>query len=480
MDDPHGLSVEDIEEIESQRRDDDEELYAELVQKHGDTVNALINHRYVSLAVIAFFLGLISGNQTLIAMTAFLLTVVTAAWLWSRNTLLEIFYQRKFHHTHVFPGETTEVEIMVENRKWLPVTWLQIEDRWPTAFGPTKEDVLAENDGDPHSGLLVNAYSLRWYERVRRHYELKARHRGYYELGPTRILSGDPFSLFERLVISSEKRRYLVVYPQPLPLQDIGFPLHDPLGDHPVTRRLFEDPNRVIGVREYQPHDTIRDIHWKATARTGRLHAKVYEPTRGVNIVLAVNVASFEHYWRGFWPEMMEYTLSVAASIAQWTAEQDYTFGLICNGAFAKADQPIRVLPGRRPTQLRLVLEALAGVKYFVTAEFGRHILDESPRLPIGATMLIITPFISDMIAGASARLRNHGRNVVWVVLGKHRPDEIHNIPLHHLPISTEEPDWTEGEFAPGLDEEERERRLNARQRFLQERAALGETGNDS
>ncbi len=469
----HGLdtNVENIREIEEEKRTEEEDLHADLIQVSGDTVNALLNHRYVSLAVIAFVVGLLSQNTTLIALTAFLLTVVTFAWLWSRNTLISIFYQRKFHHTHAFPGETTEVEIMVENRKWLPVTWLQIEDGWPTSFAPTRSDVMAIDEGDPQNGLLINAYSLRWYERVRRSYELKAVQRGYYELGPTNVLSGDPFSLFERMVSLDDKRNYLVVYPELLPLHELGFPLDDPLGDRRIKRRLFEDPNQVIGVRDYQPHDTFRDIHWKASARTGRLHSKVYQPTRGINIVLAVNVASFEHHWRGFWPEMMEYTLSVAASLASWTAEQGYSFGLICNGAFARADQPIRLAPGRRPLQLRLVLEALAGVKYYVTSEFGRHILSESPRMPVGATYVLITPFISDMIASASARLQSSGRQIVWVALGKKKPREVHNIPLHHLPIKLEEPEWTEGEFAPGIAEDERQRRVQARQQFLRKRA---------
>lgn len=471
MQQPRGFEVESIEEIESQKREEEESLYAELIQRSGDTINALVNHRYVSLAVLAFVIGLITGNQTLIALTAFLLTVVVLAWLWSRNTLFGIFYQRRFHHTHAFPGEITEVEIVMENRKWLPVTWIQVEDNWPFAFSPTQEDVLAESNGDPNEGVLVNAYSLRWYERVRRRYELKAHRRGVYEIGPANILSGDPFSLFERLVVTEERRHYLVVYPQLIPLEELGFPLHDPLGDRRVKRRLFEDPSRVIGIRDHQPRDTFRDIHWKATARAGQLQSKIYEPTRGINVVFAVNIASFEHFWRGVWPDMMEYTLSVAASLANWAAEQDYAFGLVCNGAYARADQPVRIPPGRRSNQLRMVLEALAGVKYFVTGEFGRYVLSESPKLPLGATIVMITPFISDMIATATQRLMNSGRQVVWVTLGKKKPDSIHNVPHHHVPIPKDEPDWTEGELV-GISKEEQQRRLTARQRFLEQRAA--------
>ena len=470
--------VEAIRDIEEQRRKEVSEQQAGLIQRRGDTVNALVNSRFISLAIIAFVVGILFENPALIALSGFLSTSAFLAWLWSRNSLLGVHYQRKFHHTHVFPDETTDLEIIIENRKWLPVTWLTVEDTWPLQFAPTETDVVVENMGNQFDGLLNNAYSLRWYERVRRNYTLRGRTRGIYNVGPAALSSGDPFSLFERVIVTNRNRReYLVVYPRFLPLAEMGFPLHDPLGDIPVQRRLYEDTSRVIGIRDHEPHDTFRDIHWKATARAGKLQSKIYEPTRGVNIVLAVNIASFEQFWRGVWPEMLEYTLSMAATLGKWSADNDHAFGMICNGAYARADQSIRILPGRRPSQLKLVLEALAGIKYFVTREFGRHIIEESPRLPIGATIVLITPYVSDMIRLSSLRLKAHGRRIVWVVLGRKAPERVPGIPLHHLPIPIAEPDWESGQLASfDIDEEaEFDRRLTARQRFLQQRASTEE-----
>ncbi len=439
-------------EIQIQREKREEDLKELSAKEHelrpGDTVGALLNHRWVSLAVLAFLISIAADNRALMAMTAFMLVTITIAWLWSRNTLINLAYRRKLHHTHAFPGETTEVEITIENKKWLPVTWLQVQDTWPTGFPPTRIEAMSESEGDPTIGYLTNAYALRWYERIRRRYELMAQKRGVYELGPVNMLSGDPFGLFERLRTSKGREDYLIVYPEVRSLDQLGFPLHDPFGDRRVQRRLFEDPNRVIGVRDYQPQDTFRQIHWKATARTGQMQTKLYEPTRGASIVLAVNIASFETHWRGFWPDMTEYTLMVAASIAKWAVEQNYAVGLICNGALARSDQSFRIQPSRRNDQLSKILEALAGVNYFVTAEFGRFVLQESPRLPIGATMVMITPFISEMIAISSLRLRDGGRRVTWVNLGKKRPNELHGISMYHLPIVFDEPDMSEDNLA--------------------------------
>lgn len=475
------INVEAVEQIESQRREDVVAEREQLIQQRGDAVNELVNSRYISLAIIAFVVGIVVENSAVLALSAFLFTSSIIAWLWSRSSLVGISYERKFHHTHVFPNEITSVEIVVENRKWLPTVWLSITDTWPYGFGPIDEYTLNEIVGNTAEGELANAYSLQWYERVRRRFDLLGRARGIYDLGPAVLSSGDPFSLFERMVaIGRTKRDYLVVYPELLPLEELGFPLKDPLGDLRVKRPLFEDTSRIIGVRDHQPHDSFRDIHWKATARVGQLQSKVYEPTRGINVVLAVNVASFELFWRGVWPEMLEYTLSITASLAQWTAEEGHTFGLICNGAYAHADQSIQVLPSRRPSQLKRVLEALAGTKFFVTKEFGRYVLDESPRLPVGAIIVMITPYVSDMIATSSVRLKAHGRQVVWTVLGNKAPEQISGIPMHHVPIPLKEPDWESvgGELTTtatytNTEAAEFERRLSARERFLQQRDAL-------
>lgn len=470
--DAGGLAGRDAEAALEKSKSDQAKLESEIQQRgiveRGDTINALLNHRWISLAVIAFILAVILNNQTLIAMSAFMLVIVTAAWFWSRNSLVYISYQRRFYHTHVFPEEKTEVEIIVENKKRLPVTWLQAEDAWPRNFAPTTRTLLTERIGDSSYGTLYNAYSLRWFERIRRHYEIQAIARGVYEIGPVEILSGDPFSLFERRLIKDERKDFLVIYPEVKPLPELGFPLLDPFGDRRVQRRLFEDPARVIGVRDYQPHDSFRMVHWKASARVSKLQTKIYEPTRGTNLVVALNIATFEQHWRGVWPDMLEYSITVAASIAKWAAEQNYGIGLISNGALSRSDQSFRLLPSRSPNQLTHVLEALAAIKYFVTDEFGHFILSESPRLPLGATMVLVTPFISESIAISTLRLRESGRRLVWVVLGKKTPPNIHKMLYYHLPIGLEEPDLEDLEK---LNADQSEEEINPRQKFLRQKA---------
>lgn len=427
----------------------------------GDTVRTLLDHRWVGFAMLVFIAGALLRNSTLIALTGFMLIVVAVSWLWSRGALENVRYQRRFQHRRVFPDEEVEVEIVIENRKLLPLGWLRVDDEWPYAFGPRNEARLGEAPGTD-VGLLSNAYTLRWYQRVRRRVTLLARQRGVYQAGPAHAISGDPFSLFERGRDLSRPQR-LIIYPRIYTLDELGLPVKDPLGEHRTQQRLFEDPNRIMGVRDHRPEDDFRHVHWKASARAQQLQTKVYEPMRSINVVYCLNVATFEQHWRGVWPEMLEYIVSTAASLAYWGAQQHYAIGVVANGTLAHADQPFRVLPSRDRDQLMRILETLAGVSYFVTADFGKFLLEESPRLPWGATMVLLTGHVNDSILASVLRLRDSGRRVVLIALGKTAPDAIPGVLIHHLPIA--------GEAPPPLEPDEEEAALTPRQRYLRRRA---------
>jgi uncharacterized protein (DUF58 family) len=443
---------------------ENEELKEQAIQERGDSFRVLIDHRWLSFALIIFIIALFARIQALLAMVAFMFVVTFTTWIWSRSSLRGLVYKRKLPYYRFFPDETFEIQILVENRKLLPVPWLHAEDEWPVAISPTDHYRLSQHTHDPDIGYLINSYSLRWFERIRRPIPAVTQRRGIFEIGPTHLLSGDPFSLFDRKLTLSDQTESVIVYPRIKPIEELGLPLKDPFGDKRVQRRLFEDPSRMMGIRDYSPQDSFRHIHWKASARAGTLQTRVFEPTHSLQIVLALNVATYEQHWRGVWPEMLEYAIEITASLANWALGQDHAVGLSANGTLAHADQPFRIAPSRNQEQLTHILETLAGVSYFVTASFDRFLLAESPRLPWGATLVLITPFVNEAMGATVLRLRDSGRRVVLIQLGKTPPPVIPRIITYHLPIADEEPPLPEEDQA---EAEETVDHLTPRQRYL-------------
>src|SRR4029079_14826231 len=117
--------------------------------------------------------------------------------------------------------------------------------------------------------------------------------RGYYQIGPLVLETGDVFGLHRRYKVATEPH-FLLVYPQVQPLEGYDVSSRRPIGEVRMSYRLFEDPTRISGVRPYERGDPLNRIHWKATARTGSLHSKTYEPSTvaGATIVMAFHQAS--------------------------------------------------------------------------------------------------------------------------------------------------------------------------------------------
>lgn len=388
---------------------------------------------WFEMAALLVIIGLILREQAIFALAASILTVIPVAWWWKQVSLQGVTYERHLDKQRAFPGEHVDMTVRITNRKLLPLSWLEISDEIPMSL-PLDPGTLMPTY-TPRVGSLEQVVSLRWYERVSRSYRLLCTKRGIHDLGRVHLRSGDLFTLFEEQETREGSER-LIVFPRIWPLADLGLPSKEPFGERKAHRRLIEDPLQTVGVRDHRPEDGMRRIHWKATAHKGDLQVRVYAPTAMLDLVILLNVTTFEHHWQGVLPELLEQTIDVAGSIATWALGQKYKVGLVTNGCLAHSDQPAKVPPGRSPGQLTAILEMLAGVTSFATASISRVLLRESPRLPWGATLVVVTAIVTDRLAEVMVNLRDAGRRLALISLEREPPPHLRDIVSYHLPPS--------------------------------------------
>ncbi len=386
---------------------------------------------WVALALALTAAGLIARRPGPILVAALLLTIIPVAWAWNRLALRGLRYERVLSEQRAFVGEEIRVTVRIQNRKLLPVGWLQVDDEFPIEL--TLQD--AGRTSQQKLGLVTAhaLYSMRWYEQTERVFTARCEQRGYFNFGATFLKSGDMFGLFENRA-TLPARDWLLVYPRVWPLAALGLPAKDPLGDRAVRRRMFEDPTRTIGIRDYGPQDDRRRIHWKATARRGQLQVRVQEPTTAYNLLVFLNVANFERFWHGYDPQLLEKTISVAASVANYGAERRYAVGLVANGCLPGSDQPIRMLPGRSASHLTRLLELLAAVTPIASAPVEDLLITESSALPWGSTIVVVTGIVTPNIADSIGRLVAAGRRMELISLAEPAPPEIEGALVYHLP----------------------------------------------
>ena len=398
--------------------------------------NSIFSDAWISLGIIFVLIGLAAGrNPALLAAGLVLLIVAGLSTVYKNLSLWGVTYERTFDRTRVFPGEPVKMTVTVTNDKMLPLTWLRFRDEMPAA--PQASDMVVQLASEITGRYtLTSTFALPGRGVAHREAVVAFPARGFYKIGPVTYESGDIFTLFTR----QRDHQYfdtLVVYPQIWPLEELGLPAKEPFGDLKVTRSLFTDPIRTQSIRDYQPQDRFRDVHWKATARRGDLQTKVYDPSTGMTMAVFMNVATYPKHWLGFEPKLLERAVSVAASIANFGLQQKWGVGVYANGSVPRSDQPIRVLPSRSPDQLGHVLEALAAVTEFATASIDKMMLRESPGLPWAATIVLVTAVVTEEIMVALIRLKEAGRRVVLISLAEDLPPQhLGSILTYHIPAN--------------------------------------------
>ncbi len=408
--------------------------------------NSIFSDAWIPLAFIILAAGLITGrNAAVLSVGIGMIVIAAVSSTWRRFALLGVTYVREYDRTHAFPGEPITVTLSITNAKPLPLTWLRFTDAAPIAPTQAGHMAVVASEISGHYQLQTTL-SINSYEKTQRTLTFRFPVRGYYNIGPVRYLSGDIFTLF---TIEREHRYIdsLVIYPKVWPLETLQLPAKEMFGELKVQRSLFTDPIKTQGIRDYQPQDRFRDVHWKATARKGDLQTKVYEPTSGMNVVTFLNVATFPKHWMGFDPDVLERAISVVASICNYAAEEKWGVGVYANGSVPGSDQPIRVAPGRSPDQIVRILEALAAVTEFATGSIEILMHKESSRLPWATTLVLVTAVVTDDLLVALLRLRQAGRKITLISMTQEPPPgDLRGILTYHVPKTA--PAFTEEQAA--------------------------------
>jgi uncharacterized repeat protein (TIGR01451 family) len=341
-------------------------------------------------------------------------------------------------------GDKVAVEVTVRNAGKLPVPWVLLEDLLPGN---------ALNQRAPRlkiKGKRLQLSMIGGSGEVAVRYQITCRMRGYYQLGPLVMESGDLFGLHRRYRVDAAPT-YLLVYPRIVPLLGYELASRRPIGDIRMTHRLYEDPTRIAGIRAYEAGDPLNRVHWRATARAGTLQSKLYEPSSlsGATILLDFHEAAWP---RSGEPMRSELAVTTAISLANAVYELGQQVGLVTNGRDAveriKLDQsghvpgvgqdftsrqearnepamraeserlrPLVVETRRGVEQLQRIRETLARVELSDGMTYPQLILEAIGRLPRDATVIAVLGDVPMDIALSLGNLRRRGFAVTAVLV---------------------------------------------------------------
>ena len=223
---------------------------------------------------IAFVLGYLFNLVELVtfAWATLLLILIAAIYLIGRNPLL---IELRVAHSRVVVGEPASGEVLVTNPRPRRVLGASIEV-------PVGEGLAA-----------VTMPSLRREGQFAHEFPIPTARRGIVAIGPVRTIRADPIGLVRRELVWTQSTE-LFVHPRTIaiPSTSTGF-VHDLEGS--ATRDLTNSDVSFHALREYQPGDERRYIHWKSTAKTGTYMVRQFEETRRSHIVIAQSLARSDY-----------------------------------------------------------------------------------------------------------------------------------------------------------------------------------------
>ncbi len=244
--------------------------------------------------------------------------VCIGIYVWSQwvtpYTLGKLNLARKFQK-NAFLGEKVTVELILVNSSRLPLPWVHFVESVPITL---RTDRPANQ-----------AVTFKPREKKIIHYKISAMRRGFYRLGPTLLSTGDLFGFAERT--ARLPANYITIYPRIIPLHRLGFSSRLPFGTLQSTQRLFEDPARPSGVRNFRSGDSLRHINWKVSARKEELLVKTFQPAISLETMILLNLNS-EEYNENYRYDGPEWSIVVAASLAAHLAQTRQPVGLTTNG----------------------------------------------------------------------------------------------------------------------------------------------------
>ncbi|MDP2965727.1 MAG: DUF58 domain-containing protein [Pelolinea sp.] len=390
-----------------------------------------INNRFYVIALISivlFIFWIIFFDELLLSLWIELLLVIIFSWVTSNNSLKDIQVNRFSRKKILEIGKTFDERLEIKNNSKIPKFWLEIQDH---------SELLAKISSRVITGLGTNKISLFSSTVV-------LNKRGFYFLGPTELISGDPFGLFTCSKIFQHKNS-LIVYPKISKLHRFPLLPADKTGGAALRLQTTHTTPQAAGVREYFPGDPLNRVHWPMTVKRDKLMVKEFDDDTQSSVWILLdaqrgkyarqdeiiepaidrNYVSIRKTNQFLLPkDSFEYAVSIAASITKYFLERNLTVGFAC------ASESAYILPPEKGhRQLNKIFERLATIKDKGSLPFEQLIEKQVKNISKGSALILITTYLDQPNEIIMEMLHRKGFQVLSVILENNTFQSINNNP---------------------------------------------------
>lgn len=339
-----------------------------------------------------------------------------------KYALYEVHYKRELSKKNLEVGEEFHITTVIENKKPLPVTFLQVIEKFPSVI---KYNFEVERSSTVNVIEHKTTMMILPYQRVKRDYTVYCSERGRYFLSDVDLIAGDLLGLntTNKQVVYNEE---IVVYPKPLNLDTDIVAIGDYNGNISVKRWIIDDPLITVGVREYTGLEPEKSIHWPSSLKTGKLMVRNFDYTSENSVLIILNIECYKPFWTGIDKEYIEKCYSVVRSLADNFEASKIQYGLSTNsqiGEYFNGKNYMRPSMGR--AHYSKILDCLGRADYGITVGF-EDLIANILSLNINCrTYIIITPKVLPSYVEYINRLKVAGDRIVLMCIEEENVDKV-------------------------------------------------------
>ena len=290
---------------------------------------------FLIIAAALYFLA----NQTqvgwLYVMTAGIVGLLLAAFFYSRGMLKPIVINRTFGRPDstqtngrppapatafnpelappsLHEDDPIEVTLQVRHAGWRPALLVYGSETCPCA-PPADQD---------QPFFIPNLFKDQPLDLT---YRTTCDRRGLFTFPPIRLTSTGPVGLFPTKR-SMAPPGQLLIYPAYHPLKRLRLLERRGLAER-LSRRAGPG-SEIIGAREYRPGDSLRQIHWRNTARAGQLVVKEFADEEELTLTVVLDLAADSSLGQGKF-STFETAIRLAATFGYYATQQKIPFYLM-------------------------------------------------------------------------------------------------------------------------------------------------------
>ncbi len=267
---------------------------------------------------------------------------------WRKNLSVDLNFERNV----CICGEENSLFEVVENLKALPISILRVR------FYVSK--YLDFGDGQNVSvsdkSYKNDIFSVLFFQRIKRKIDFTCRRRGFYNIDKIDIVS---YNLFLKTPLVDEKKCNisLTVLPKFAPQKKLDAAFRSIYGQVVTTKAQVTDPFEFKGIRPYETFDSIRDINWKASAKSDELMVNVTGYTSGVEAVVILNT---EPDTKFIDDRITEQCISICAGLCAKLIKSQIPTSLITNGTDCINGGSVKIESASGEGHIKTIRTALA------------------------------------------------------------------------------------------------------------------------